>query len=279
MPAKPAKSAGPAKPGRPAKPAGPKASAGAHSLPDAAAAPGGAGKAIPCAPPKKPAKAAQTARPPKALRGRAQAIFFVLAARYPAPAPMLDFHDAWTLLVATVLAAQCTDARVNQVTPGLFARWPDPAALAQASQEDLEQVVHSTGFFRNKAKNLIGAARRIMDEYGGTVPATMAQLTSLPGVARKTANIVLSNAFGVHEGIAVDTHVKRLSYRLGLTDAEDPIKIEQDLMGLFDRDNWGEINHLLVYHGRDTCQARKPKCLECPLEDFCPKRETKGKSA
>ena len=188
---------------------------------------------------------------------RAPLIFSRLRQAYPVTPAALTHHNAWELLVATVLAAQCTDARVNQVTPGLFARWADPAALAQASQQELEEVVYPTGFYRNKAKNLIGAARRIQDEYGGAVPATMAQLTSLPGVARKTANIVLSNAFGVHEGVAVDTHVKRLSYRLGLTDSDDPVKIERDLMALFYRKDWGEINHLLVYHGRDTCRARK----------------------
>ncbi|GAB6036284.1 hypothetical protein JCM15519_08430 [Fundidesulfovibrio butyratiphilus] len=208
-------------------------------------------------------------------RERAPIVFSRLRQTYPVTPPALTHHNAWELLVATVLAAQCTDARVNQVTPVLFSRWPDPAALARADQADVEEVVRSTGFFRNKAKNLIGAARRIVDDHGGTVPASLAELTALPGVARKTANIVLSNAFGVHEGIAVDTHVKRLSYRLGLTDSQDPVKIEQDLMPLFDQKDWGEINHLLVYHGRAVCQARKPDCPQCVLEDICPKREPK----
>ncbi|WP_243359066.1 endonuclease III [Fundidesulfovibrio terrae] len=203
---------------------------------------------------------------------RAPIIFERLRARYPKTVPALDHHNAWELLVATVLAAQCTDARVNMVTPKLFARWPGPAELALASQEDLEEVVRSTGFFRNKAKNLIGAAKRVMDAFGGQVPRTLAELVTLPGVARKTANIVLSNSFGVNEGIAVDTHVTRLAYRLALTDSDDPVKIERDLMPLFPQDQWGEINHLLVYFGRDICDARKPKCPECELSDICPKR-------
>jgi endonuclease-3 len=203
---------------------------------------------------------------------RAPLIFTRLRAKYPTTVPALVHHDAWELLVATVLAAQCTDARVNMVTPDLFARWSGPAELAQAPQEDLEEVIHSTGFFRNKAKNLIGAARRVTEQFGGYVPDTLEELTSLPGVARKTANIVLSNSFGIHEGIAVDTHVTRLAYRLGLTDSDDPVKIERDLMPLFPREQWGEINHLLVYHGRDTCVARKPRCPECELADICPKR-------
>ena len=203
---------------------------------------------------------------------RAPLIFSRLRAKYPTTVPALVHSDAWELLVATVLAAQCTDARVNMVTPGLFGRWPGPAELAQASQEDLEEVVHSTGFFRNKAKNLIGAARRIMEHFGGRVPDTLEELTSLPGVARKTANIVLSNSFGINEGIAVDTHVTRLAYRLGLTDSNDAVRIERDMMPLFPQEQWGEINHLLVNHGRDTCPARKPRCPECALSDICPNR-------
>jgi endonuclease III len=136
----------------------------------------------------------------------------------------------------------------------------------------VEAVIRSTGFFHNKAKNLIAAAQKIVSDFGGRPPRTMAQLVTLPGVARKTANIVLSNAYGVNEGLAVDTHVKRLSYRMGLTDAEDPVKIEQDLMPLFPQEEWGEVNHLLVYHGRDTCMARKPDCPHCVLDDICPKR-------
>jgi len=208
---------------------------------------------------------------------RAPLLFARLRAKYPVLESALTHHNAWELMAATILAAQCTDARVNLVTPGLFARWPGPAEMAKASQEDVEDVVRSTGFFRNKAKNLIGAARRIMEHFNGQVPRTMAELTTLPGVARKTANIVLSNSFGIHEGIAVDTHVTRLSYRLGLTDFDDPVKIERDLMPLFPREQWGEINHLLVFHGRDTCMARKPDCPACVLSDICPKRGVTGK--
>lgn len=203
---------------------------------------------------------------------RALQIFSRLREKYPVTPAALHWQNAWQLLVATVLAAQCTDARVNLVTPVLFERWPDPAALATADVAELEGVIRSTGFFHNKARNLIGAAQRIVAEFGGEPPRTMAEMVTLPGVARKTANIVLSNAYGVHEGLAVDTHVKRLAYRLGLTDSEDPARIEQDLMPLFPRDQWGEVNHLLVYHGRDTCQARKPDCPNCVLADICPKR-------
>lgn len=204
---------------------------------------------------------------------RAAIVLARLRERFPGElTPHLTHHDAWELLVATVLAAQCTDARVNMVTPELFRRWPGPKELAAAGQDELETVIHSTGFFHNKAKNLIAAARRVMEVYGGDLPRTMAELTTLPGVARKTANIVLSNAFHVHEGVAVDTHVKRLSYRLGLTDSDKPEIIERDLMPLFPRQAWGEINHLLVLHGRATCQARKPACGACVLADVCPKR-------
>lgn len=204
-------------------------------------------------------------------RTRAQALFARLAARYPEPKPALDYAGAWGLLVATVLAAQCTDARVNQVTPVLFARWPGIADLAEADVADIEAVVHSTGFFRNKARNLKAAAARIMDAFGGEVPRSMAELVTLPGVARKTANIVLSNAFGIHEGIAVDTHVTRLAFRLGLTTSADAVVIERDLMPLFDRPQWADINHYLVYFGREVCAARKPHCPACPLADLCPR--------
>ncbi|MFH1915287.1 MAG: endonuclease III [Pseudomonadota bacterium] len=204
-------------------------------------------------------------------KNRAREIHARLKHRYPAPAPALDWTDAWELLVATVLAAQCTDERVNTVTPTLFARWPDIASLAEADVAELEAVVRSTGFFRNKAKNLKAAASRIMEVYGGEVPRTMAELITLGGVARKTANIVLSNAFGLHEGIAVDTHVKRLAFRLGLTKNTDPVRIEKDLMPLYPREAWGEINHFLVYFGREVCPARSPRCATCELEDICPK--------
>jgi len=205
------------------------------------------------------------------LTGLADTVLKRLRAVYPTPRSALSWSSPWELLVSTVLAAQCTDARVNQVTPEFFRRWPTISALARARVEDVEAVIRSTGFFRNKAKNLVAAARRIMQAYQSHVPATMEDLLTLPGVARKTANIVLSNAFGRTEGIAVDTHVRRLAFRLGLTQSRDPKRIEQDLMPLFPRQSWGEINHLLVWHGRDTCQARNPKCAACPLEDVCPK--------
>ena len=200
----------------------------------------------------------------------AATVFERLQARYPSPQPALVHEGAWELLVATVLAAQCTDARVNIVTPEFFRRWPGPAELARAEQPEIEAVIHSTGFFRNKAKNLLAAARRVTETFQGQVPRTMAELTTLPGVARKTANIVLSNAFGIHEGVAVDTHAKRLSFRLGLTASEDVLVIERDLMALYPREDWGEVNHLLVYYGREVCQARKPRCNDCGLADICP---------
>lgn len=202
---------------------------------------------------------------------RALEIYSRLAKRYPAPEPALDWSNAWELLVATVLAAQCTDERVNKVTPALFKRWPSISDMAAADIAELEEAVRSTGFFRNKAKNLKNAAARIMDVFDGTVPSTMSDLISLPGVARKTANIVLSNAYGIHEGIAVDTHVKRLTYRMGLTKNTDPVRIEKDLMPLYPRETWGDVNHFLVYYGREVCNARSPRCGECELADICPK--------
>jgi endonuclease-3 len=202
---------------------------------------------------------------------RAAVIHDRLRPLFPNPQPALDHHGAYELLVATVLAAQCTDARVNTVTPAFFRRWPDPAALAKAEVGEVEAVVHPTGFFRQKAKNLVAAARILVERHGGRIPATMAELTALPGVARKTANIVLSNALGINVGIAVDTHVRRLSYRLGLTTSENPVIIEKDLMPLFAPEAYGEINHLLVLFGREVCKARRPRCGDCVLNDVCPK--------
>ena len=203
---------------------------------------------------------------------RAAIVLDRLRKRYPAVATTLSWGSPWELLVATILAAQCTDQQVNKVTPELFRRWPDVPSLAQADPAEVEALIRPTGFFRNKAKNLISCARRIVDDFGGEVPGTMAELTSLPGVARKTANIVLSNGFGRHEGIAVDTHVSRLAYRLGLSDSDRPERIEKDLMPLFPQEAWGEINHLLVWFGRDVCRARKPDCPSCELNDICPQR-------
>ena len=201
-----------------------------------------------------------------------------LKKEYPDADCTLDYDQAWKLLVSVRLAAQCTDARVNTVTPELFRRWPGPAELALATQEELESVIRSTGFYHSKARNLLGAAQRVVSVYGGEVPPRLDELITLPGVARKTANVVLFGAFGINEGLAVDTHVKRISYRLGLTSHTDPVDIEQDLMRLFPRAEWGDVNHRMVWFGRDVCHARSPRCAECEMADFCPRREPpKGK--
>ncbi|MFO7801203.1 MAG: endonuclease III [Desulfovermiculus sp.] len=205
------------------------------------------------------------------ITDRAAAVLHRLRDRYPQVKSQLRWRSAWELLVATVLAAQCTDTRVNAVTPVFFAQWPTIQDLAQADVVEVQEVIRSTGLYRNKAKHLIQAARKLVHNHQGRVPSTMPELTSLPGVARKTANIVLSHAFGVHEGIAVDTHVKRLSLRLGLTGSHNPDKIELDLMPLFPRPAWGEINHLLVWYGREVCTARSPRCSACILSDLCPR--------
>ena len=193
-----------------------------------------------------------------------------LKAAYPDAQCALHHHNAFELLCATILSAQCTDARVNMVTPILFARYPTPEALATARPEDVERIIMSTGFFRNKTKSLIGMAQALVAEYGGVVPHAMEELRLLPGVGRKTANVILGNAFGINEGITVDTHVTRLSRLLGLTRQEDPVKIEQDLMQLFPRDDWGLLSHLLIFHGRQVCIARRPRCGDCVLADLCP---------
>lgn len=206
---------------------------------------------------------------------RAKEIYDRLSQRYPSPEPALLWSNPWELLVATALSAQCTDERVNMVTPVFFERWPEIQDAAHADVAEIEEVVRSTGFFRNKAKNVKAAATRIMEVYDGAVPQTMAELITLGGVARKTASIVLSNAFGINEGIAVDTHVKRLAFRLGLTTKTDPIQIEKDLMPLYPKEAWGDINHYLVFYGREICPARKPKCDECDLNDICPKKGVK----
>ena len=170
----------------------------------------------------------------------------------------------------TILSAQCTDARVNIVTPTRFERYPTPEALARARPADVEASIKSTGFFRNKTRSLIGMAQALVAEYGGEVPRTMEELRLLPGVGRKTANVILGNAYGINEGITVDTHVTRLSRLLGLTRNDDPAKIEQDLMLLFPRDHWALVSHLLIFHGRRVCVARRPRCAECVLSDICP---------
>ena len=193
---------------------------------------------------------------------RAPEILTRLRAAYPDAHCALDYSNAFELLCATILSAQCTDARVNLVTPALFAAYPTPADLARASQAAVEEIIKSTGFFRNKAKSLIGMAQALVAEHGGEVPRTMEQLRELPGVGRKTANVILGNAYGINEGITVDTHVTRLARRLGLSRHDDPVKIEQDLMPLFPRDYWGLLSHLLIFHGRQVCVARRPRCGE-----------------
>jgi len=182
----------------------------------------------------------------------------------------LDHENAYQLLVATILAAQSTDKLINTVTPALFAKYPDPTALAQADQAELEPMIFSTGFFRMKAKHLIGMAQRIVEKYGGEVPDTMEELVDLPGVARKTANVVLGSALGKNEGVVVDTHVSRVAPRLGLTKHTDPIKIEQDLMQLVPRDQWSIFAHRLIWHGRRVCFATNPDCEHCVLAPLCP---------
>jgi endonuclease-3 len=172
--------------------------------------------------------------------------------------------------VATILSAQCTDKRVNMVTPALFRRFPTPADLAAADPDEVEDLIRSTGFFRNKRKSLIGMAAALQELHGGEVPHTMAELIKLPGVGRKTANVILGNAFGVNEGVVVDTHVQRLSQRLGLTRNDDPVRIERDLMKLFPRQSWTQLSHLLIWHGRQQCSARAPRCASCTLRDICP---------
>ena len=203
----------------------------------------------------------------------ARQVLEALQLRYPHPRTHLDAQNAWELLVATVLAAQCTDARVNTVTPELFRLWPTPAALAEAPIEELEAVIRPTGFYHSKAKNLLGAARRVCDVFNGQIPQSIEDLITIPGVARKTANVVLFGAFGINEGLAVDTHVKRIAYRLGLTDETDPVPIERDLMKLFPREEWGDVNHRMVWFGREVCDARKPLCDTCEMRPFCPRRE------
>ena len=220
-------------------------------------------------------RTARTKRPaakesPSALRTRARKILGALTEVFPAARTELLHASPFELLVATILSAQCTDQRVNMVTPGLFRRYPTPAHLAAASQPSLEEEIRSTGFFRMKAKNIIACSTALVERFGGTVPGTMEDLLTLPGVGRKTANVVLGQAFGINAGVVVDTHVHRLARRLGFTTADDPAKIEQDLMALFPRERWGEIGLILILHGRKTCIARKPKCVECEVSKLCP---------
>lgn len=199
-----------------------------------------------------------------------------LIEHYPDAHCALDFKSPFQLLVATILSAQCTDKQVNLVTPALFKKYKTPRAMAEANPEELEALIKSTGFFRNKAKSLLGMSAAVAEEHGGKVPQTMDELVKLPGVGRKTANVVLGNAFDTNEGVVVDTHVGRVSGRLGLTKNTDPVKIEQDLMQLFPRDGWTLLSHLFIEHGRRICEARRPRCEECFLNDLCPSSAVKA---
>ena len=200
---------------------------------------------------------------------RVQEIIRRLDETYPAVTCALHHTSAWELLVATILSAQCTDERVNKVTPELFRMYPSPQSLAKMKPEQLEPLIQSTGFFRNKAKSIVGAAKMVTEKYGGTVPETMDELLEVPGVARKTANVVLGTWFHKNEGVVVDTHVRRISRRLELTKHEEPEKIEQDLMQIIPREKWTDFAHQVIWHGRKLCVARKPLCPNCPLENIC----------
>jgi endonuclease-3 len=192
-----------------------------------------------------------------------------LNAAYPDPKCALTHRNAWELTVATILSAQCTDVRVNMVTPELFAKYPTPADLARVQPELIEPDIRTTGFFRNKSKSIVGAARKVMSDFNGKVPEAMDELLTLPGVARKTANVVLGSWFGKAVGVVVDTHVYRLSRRLEITKADNPVNIEQDLMKVIPQNKWIDFSHQLIWHGRKICFARKPNCAECPLENLC----------
>ncbi len=205
---------------------------------------------------------------------RADHVLARLKDAYPGATCALIHQNPFQLLVATILSAQCTDERVNMTTPALFRRFPTPEAMAAADPGELEELIRSTGFYRNKAKSILGASARLAGEYGGRVPETMEELLTLPGVARKTANVVLGTAFGRNEGVVVDTHVQRLSQRMGLTREQDPQKIERDLMALFPREEWTDLSHRLIMHGRLICNARTPRCSQCVMgPDVCPSYE------
>ena len=206
----------------------------------------------------------------RSVEARSARLYDALLATYPDAHCELDFATPFQLLVATILSAQCTDRRVNMVTPALFARFPDAAALAAAPLDEVEALVRTTGFFRSKAKNLVAMAAALVAGHGGEVPADMAALVRLPGVGRKTANVILGNAFGVSAGVVVDTHVARLSARLGLSAADDPVRIEADLARLFPQERWTMLSHLLIFHGRRTCDARRPRCEACAVREMCP---------
>ncbi|MBC7855230.1 MAG: endonuclease III [Pirellulaceae bacterium] len=207
----------------------------------------------------------------KATREQAAAVAIGLANEYGDAECALVHRNAFELLIATILSAQCTDVRVNMVTPALFKKWPTPEAIARAEVAELERAIQSTGFFRNKARNILGCCGKLVQEHGGEVPQTLAELVELPGIGRKTANVVLGTAFGIPSGVVVDTHVTRLCYRLGLTKQTNAVKIEQDLIQLLPPDEWINFSHRLIHHGRRICNARKPRCGECILLAICPR--------
>lgn len=207
---------------------------------------------------------------PVVLKARVRKIIAALSRAYPGTVCALVHRNPYELLMATILSAQCTDARVNMVTPALFGRYPDPAALAKANPREVEAFIRSTGFFRAKARSLIGCARGLLADHGGRVPRTLDELVALPGVGRKTANVVLGVAYGIAVGVVVDTHVRRISRRLDLTRHEDPARIEQDLIGVVPKESWIAWSHLLIAHGRATCTARRPRCAACPVSRWCP---------
>lgn len=205
------------------------------------------------------------------LKEKAKKILAVLKKEYPGAKTALLHKNPFELLIATILSAQCTDERVNKVTPVLFKKYPDPKSLAYADIKDIEKIIKSTGFYHAKAKSIKEASKMIYEKFNSKVPDNMDDLLKLKGVARKTANVVLSNAYGKNEGIVVDTHVKRLAYRIGLTENSDPVKIERDLMQLFEKRDWGFISNALILHGRKICMARKPLCEKCSIEIYCDK--------
>jgi endonuclease-3 len=206
----------------------------------------------------------------RALRERAARIYDLLEQEHPQARTALTHTSPFELAVATILSAQCTDERVNMVTPVLFDKWPDAEALAAAPLPEVEEVIRSTGFFRNKTKNIVGMAQAVLRDHHGTLPRTLAELTKLPGIGRKTGNVILGNAFGIDEGVVVDTHVKRLAGRMGFTRETTPEKVERDLMEVFPRERWTPLSHLLIFHGRGPCPARKPRCHECVVAHLCP---------
>jgi len=224
---------------------------------------------------KKPVKAAKVARTVGAGADpkRVAAILAKLDAAYPAATCELKHENAFQLLISTILSAQCTDVRVNQVTESLYRKYPNPQAFAYANPSELEQEIRPTGFFRNKTKSIMGASKALLEKFGGQVPKAMDEILTLPGVARKTGNVVLGTAYGIASGVVVDTHVIRLSRRLDLTKHEEPKKIEQDLMRVIPKEKWIQFSHQLIWHGRRVCIARKPRCLDCNLESICYSRD------